>query len=253
MRIVNVVIVIFFLLSLVAGSGRIQAQQREDFKIFNDALELRIQGKWDQALKKYQLLKQKFPNSKYADDAEFWSAYILEEQGRESDAFRAYQQMRRRYPNSTWADDATMHQIGLAEKFVRQGKRSYQRFLMEQLRSGNKNIKYQAALSLGKLGDKRAIPVLREISNNGDKDMRSMGRSLLRKVDPAGKPVKPSLTPKIPPAGTKKGKLIQRSPRSRSPISTRPPQINSRKTTPRRVPSRSTKPKTPPPPKRKFD
>ncbi|MDZ7333177.1 MAG: tetratricopeptide repeat protein [candidate division KSB1 bacterium] len=157
--------------------------QDDDFKLFNEAMDLRIRREWDQALERYRLLKQNFPNSKYIDDAEFWSAYILEEQGKDEDAFFSYQQLKDNYPNSPWADDATMHQIGLAEKFVRQGHKSYERFLIDHLESSDKNVKYQAALSLGKLGDERAIPVLREMANNGDKDMRFVGKALLQRFE----------------------------------------------------------------------
>lgn len=157
--------------------------QDDDFSLFNQAMDLRINREWDQALEKYRLLKQNFPTSKYVDDAEFWSAYILEEQGREEEAFSAYQQLKDNYPASPWVDDATMRQIGIAEKFMRQGKKDYEKFLLDHLGSSDKNVKYQAALSLGKLGDNRAIPVLKEMANNGDKDMRHVGRALLERFE----------------------------------------------------------------------
>ncbi len=181
MKKLKAVILIFVPSALLLLTSNLLAQ--EDFKLFNEGMELRIQREWDKALEKYEQLKLQHPNSKYVDDADFWSAYILEEQGKESEAFSAYQQMKKKHPESPWADDATMHQIGLAEKFVKKGENSYKPFLTEHLESPNKNVKYQAALSLGKLGDDRAIPVLKEISNNGDKDMRSVGSSLLQKFE----------------------------------------------------------------------
>ncbi len=157
--------------------------QDDDFGLFNQAMDLRIRREWDQALEKYRLLKQNFPTSKYVDDAEFWSAYIMEEQGKDEEAFSAYQLLKDNYPGSPWVDDATMRQIGLAEKFMRQGKKSYEKFLLDHLSSSDKNVKYQAALSLGKLGDNRAIPVLKEMANNGDKDMRHVGKALLERFE----------------------------------------------------------------------
>jgi len=274
-------VTIFILLSIVISIPGLKTQESEDYKLFNEAMELRIQREWNQALEKYKLLKQKYPNSKYMDDADFWSAYILEEQGKEADAFKAYKKVQTKYPNSPWADDAAMHQIGLAEKFVRQGQGSYKRFLTEHLHSPNKNIKYQAALSLGKLGDNRAIPVLKEMSNNGDRDMRSVGNSLLRKLDrptylkPRDRSQRPmqSLPPKSrsdkksnvikPPTMSpknqtkvrpdKKGNVAKPptiKPKRQIKTPTRKPDIKINRPTQKQPPKRSTPPKTSPPKKK---
>lgn len=247
LRIVTFCVLIILLVALVP---LLRAQ--EDFDLFNEAMELRIQRDWDKALEKYESLKQKYPNSKYVDDAEFWSAYILKEQGKDSDAFQAYQAMKQKYPDSPWADDATMHQIGLAEKFVKQGQDSYRDFLKNQLESPHKNVKYQAALSLGKLGDKRAIPVLKEMSNNGDRDMRSVGNSLLKNIDTPRQADRAKLKPlpiQLPKNKTDKKKdVIKKPPRfepqQQRQTPTQKPSKKSIQSTPKRQPQRSTPPKT---------
>jgi tetratricopeptide (TPR) repeat protein len=199
--------IIFFSTILIMVSSTTHLIAQEDFKLFNEAMELRIQREWDKALEKYESLQQNYPDSKYVDAADFWSAYIFEEQGKEPEAFKAYEQMKNKYPKSPWVDDATRHQIGLAEKFVRHGDNSYKDFLTKNLDSPNKNVKYQAALSLGKLGDQRAIPVLKEMSNNGDKDMRSFGNSLLQRFERPGQQNHPPLKPMtIQPRNSKSGK-----------------------------------------------
>lgn len=242
---------------LVALVPLLRAQ--EDFNLFNEAMELRIQREWDKALQRYESLKQKYPESKYVDDAEFWSAYILEEQGKETEAFQSYQAMKQKYPDSPWADDATIHQIGLAEKFVKQGQDSYKGFLTNELGSPYKNVKYQAALSLGKLGDERAIPVLKEMSNNGDKDMRSVGNAILQKFDqPKQQQDRPRLEPMpIPPPKSrtdKKDDAIKKSPRMepqkqhQSPA--QKPEAKINRPTPRQQPQRATPPKTTSPKKK---
>jgi len=243
-------IIAFFALIIVLVSFIPLLRAQEDFNLFNEAMELRIQQEWDKALEKYQSLKQRHPDSKYIDDTEFWSAYILEEQGKETDAFNAYQAMKQKHPSSPWADDATMHQIGLAEKFVKQGQDSYKGFLTEELKSPHKNVKYQAALSLGKLGDNRAIPVLKEMSNNGDRDMRSVGNSILQKFEQPKQQDRPRLRP-LPDRSPdnqvdKKNETIKKPPRyepqkqRQAPI--RKPDPKVVKPTPKRQPQRSTPP-----------
>lgn len=252
----NLKIFIFLSSVLVLLNTSLIAQ--EDFKLFNEAMELRIQREWDEALGKYELLKLKYPESKYVDDVEFWSAYILEEQGKESQAFTAYEEMKNKYPNSTWVDDATRHQISLAEKFVKQGQVRYKEFLTKNLDSPNKNVKYQAALSLGKLGDNRAIPVLKEMSNNGDKDMRSMGNSILQKFDRSRQQNQPKLKPMPirPPKTTtdKKNDDIKKPPRfepkKQRQTPTQKPDIKSIRPKPKQQPRRSTPTKKSTPPKK---
>lgn len=246
-------IVIF--LSCVLVFSTMTSIAQEDFKLFNEAMELRIQREWDQALQKYDSLKLKYPESKYIDDVEFWSAYILEEQGKESEAFTAYEEMKNKHPQSPWVDDATRHQIGLAEKFVKQGQESYKEFLTKNLDSPYKNVKYQAALSLGKLGDQRAIPVLKEMSNNGDKDMRSVGNSLLQKFDHPDQRARPELKPMPiqPPKNRtdKKDDVIKKpsrfEPQNKQQTPTRKPDNKTIRPIPRKQPQRSTIPKSTPP------
>jgi tetratricopeptide (TPR) repeat protein len=254
----NLKIVTFFALIIVLVLLVPLLRAQEDFNLFNEAMELRIQREWNRALEKYQSLKQRYPDSKYVDDAEFWSAYILVEQGKDTDAFTAYQSMKQKYPDSPWADDATMHQIGLAEKFVKQGQDSYKSFLTEELKSPHKNVKYQAALSLGKLGDERAIPVLKEMSNNGDRDMRSVGNSLLQKLDQPTRQDQPQLKPfpnRAPDNRVdKKNKTIKKPPRyepqKQGQTPARKPGTKVVKPIPKRQPQRSTPPKTTSPKKK---
>lgn len=249
MRHLKIVAFLSTILVEVSLTTRLVAQ--EDFKLFNEAMELRIQREWDKALEKYESLKLNYPDSKYVDDAEFWSAYIVEEQGKGSEAFKAYEQMKNKHPESPWVDDATRHQIGLAEKFVKQGQESYKDFLMKSLDSPNKNVKYQAALSLGKLGDQRAIPVLKEMSNNGDKDMRSFGNSLLQKFERPGRQDRPPLKPMpIPPPKNRTGKKddkINQPPKmemqEQRRVPAAKPGIKRMKPPPKQQPSRSTPPK----------
>lgn len=242
--------VIFLSSVLVLATTNLIAQ--EDFTLFNEAMELRIQREWEKALEKYDLLKLNYPDSKYVDDVEFWSAYILEEQGKESEAFTAYEEMKNKHPQSPWVDDATRHQIGLAEKFVKQGQEGYKEFLTKNLDSPYKNVKYQAALSLGKLGDQRAIPVLKEMSNNGDKDMRSVGNSLLQKFDHPNqqdrRELKPMPIPSPKTSTDKKDDVIQKppsfEPQKQRQTPGQKPDIKIIRPAPKQQPQRSTPPKT---------
>lgn len=201
---------------------------QDDSTLFREAKTFMFQQKYEEAISRYELLKLKYPESQYSDDSEFWSAYILEQQGKYALAFTAFQNLIQKYPNSPWVDDAAVHQIDLAERFVREGQDSYLSVLTSNLQSPYTNVRYQAALCLGKLGDDRARPILNEMANNGDRDMRVVAKSLLQNYQ--------QKTPGDAP------KLIQLPDKRQSPEALRP-ETGDRL---RKVPDNATKPTLPP-------
>lgn len=215
----------------------VPASAQHDSTLFREAKSLMFQQKYDEAMSRYELLKLKYPDSQYCDDSEFWSAYILEQQGQHIMAFAAFQNLIQKYPGSPWVDDAMIHQIDLAEKFVREGQDSYRSFLATHLQSEYTTVRYQAALSLGKLGDDRAQPILNEMAKNGDRDMSVVAKSLLQGFQPKATGLTPKSIP-LPEKGhtpaAQQGvssdqfrKLPESSTRPTSPPS-RKPQIETR-------------------------
>lgn len=164
-----------------------KANAQEDFKLYYKMKKLMHQRQYDSALQLFEQLKIKHPDSRYLDDAEFWSAYILERQDKSKEAFNAFKNFKKKYPVSPYVDDAVLQQIGIAERLARTGKRNYINFLVTNLKSTDKSIKYQASVSLGKLRDKRALPALKQMANNGDRDMSLMAKSLIKNIE--SKPV----------------------------------------------------------------
>jgi len=229
---------------------------QQDSTLFFEAKTLMFQQKHQDALNLYELLKMKYPDSKYSDDSEFWSAYILEQQGKKTYAFNAYGDLIQKYPSSPWADDAMVHQIGLAEKFIQEGQANYLNFLNEKLEFPFKNVKYQTALSLGKFQDQRAVPALHEMSNNGDRDMRSIATSLLKSYPSQPPGIQNQQRPiKIEPPKSKVDKkddaikAPRRLPKKERSGTTAPPKIN-RNQPPKPSAPKTTPPKTSPPPKK---
>lgn len=239
---------------VVAMPSLLNAQQ--DSTLFFEAKALMFQQKHREALNLYEMLKMKYPDSKYSDDSEFWSAYILEQQGKKTYAFHAYQDLIQKYPGSTWADDAMVHQIGLAEKFIQEGDAGYLDFLNEKLESPFKNVRYQAALSLGKFQDQRAVPALHEMSNNGDRDMRSIATSLLKSYRSQTSDIQKQETPKkieLPKSKVNRKddaiKAPRQQPKQERPGTASPPKIK-RSQPPKQGSPKTNPPKTSPPPKK---
>lgn len=137
--------------------------------LFLDAKKLCIEQQWPQAIDMFEELLEKYPASRYTDDAKFWIAFCLEKMpDKQQEAFFAFSDLIARFSDSPWQDDALSHQINLATQFVKNGQEQYREFLVNQLNSDNEEIRYRAALALGKLGDERAVPTLKQITGHID-------------------------------------------------------------------------------------
>jgi hypothetical protein len=134
--------------------------------------------KWTEAIALFDEFLEKYPNSKYEDDVLFWTGYSQQQiPDQNMEAFNTYSKLVNKFPNSTWADDAQRHQIALAEEFVIEGKNVYKDFLYRQLGKEEKDIQYPSAIALGKIGDKRALPVLEKMKN--DEDYGTVAKKLI--------------------------------------------------------------------------
>ena len=124
---------------------------------------------WQEAITLFEQFIEDFPDSKKSDDARFWIAYSLEKiPGEQTEAFMAFAKLTSEYPESSWTDDAIMHQINLAETFIREGQDQYREFLYDKLESEIEEVKYRSAISLGRLGDSKALPVLEGLKGHED-------------------------------------------------------------------------------------
>ena len=153
----------FFLLTFSLAYGNSQQ------KLYNEGKNACIDHNWNKAINRFEKFMDRYPESQYMDEVQFWLGYSLEKiPERQVEAFKTFGNLVKNYSNSPWRDNAMVHQIRLAEKFVSAGKEEYRAVLAERLSSENRDVQYRAAVALGKLGDKQALPVLRQIQEHID-------------------------------------------------------------------------------------
>ncbi|OQX96123.1 hypothetical protein B6I21_01865 [candidate division KSB1 bacterium 4572_119] len=175
---------IISLILILVGCFLVSSAEAQDgFQLYYKAKKQMHLKEYDQALETFKLLMVKFPESKYLDDAQFWTGYVNGKQKKYSESFRLYEDLKKNYPNSPWVDDAEIQQIDVAEKLANRGEKPYLDYLVKKLNSPDKTIKYQASMSLAKLRDDRALPGLKQMAKNGDKDMSRVARSLIKKIE----------------------------------------------------------------------
>lgn len=165
MRYLSITISCIMFLSLIA-TDCIAGDEQD---LFLSAKKKCIDQEWYEAINHFEQLLEKYPRSRYEDDARFWIAYSLEKiPEKQEEAFFAFSDFVADLKQSPWVDDALSHQINLAEQFIRSGKDQYRQFLYNLLNSEMNEIRNRSALALGKLGDPRAVPVLKNLTNDED-------------------------------------------------------------------------------------
>ncbi len=165
----KILFVILFLSLYVSSNALLADDDNEARSIYQEAKKLCVEQKWIEAINTFENIIDQYSESRYIDDANFWIGYCLEKlPQRQTDAFSKFEQVVSKFPNSPWADDAAIHQITLAEQFVMEGKEQYKSFLTRNIKSENQEIRNRAALALGRLGDKSALPILNKLSEDED-------------------------------------------------------------------------------------
>jgi GWxTD domain-containing protein len=174
---------IFLLLLLFSFTTMLSGNSgKEADKLYQSAKKERIERNWEKAISLYQELIDRFPESNYSDDASFWIGYCLEHKvGQHLEAFLAYNKLINDFPESPWIEDARVHKIFVAESLAVYDKTAYLDFLAEELDSEYPEVSDRAALSLGKLGDERAISYLEKLLP--DEKYGLLAKSLILEIE----------------------------------------------------------------------
>jgi len=139
------------------------AQSDTAHHLYLEAKKQSFNQKWDVAAKLFKRVVRDFPESRYQEESQFWVGYCLEKDGDAKNAYVAFTQLQDKFPQSLWLDDALQHKIILAEKLASRRGDQYYSFLRRQLQHMDNDIQYQAAMALGRLGDKTALATLKSL------------------------------------------------------------------------------------------
>ncbi len=147
-------------------------QEQDVETLYERALTLNLQGEWEDALVLFRRIAA--GSSARAAEAAFYTGLCLENlSGRDAEAFTAFAELRSRFPASPFASKALSHQVNLAGVMGEEDP-YYRDFLVHQIESGNDAIRHEAALSLARLGDERAVPGLLDVLEHGSSDQKML-------------------------------------------------------------------------------
>ncbi len=169
------------LLALLAGTvtmvtipGNALSQQEERAsevqEVYLQAISLNLRGEWAQALTLFQRVAGS--DSPRAAEAAFYVGLCLENiPDRDIEAFQVFAELRSRFPENPITQKAISHQITLAG-MLGASDSFYQEFLARQIETRDMTLRREAALSLARLGDKRAVDGILEILREGTTDQK---------------------------------------------------------------------------------
>jgi hypothetical protein len=188
MKTLTIVIGLIVMLTVVPG---LSAQTTPDETLFREAKLLVFDKDWGAALVKIDQLRDKYPDSPYADQALFYKGECLSGlPGRERDALRVYKdyiQLGGAVPSLVEESEGSI--IDLAFTLYEKGDASAIREIESRLGHGNKVIRYYAAYKLSLVSDKKlaakAAPVLaRIVETEKDPELLDRARIALLRVSP---------------------------------------------------------------------
>ena len=93
-------------------AGTDEAPDDPGYAAYRDGYAKILNEEWEKARKIFEELKAQHPKSRYADDAQYWSAYALMHTDR-SRAIEAYRAFIKQNPRSRYVDDAIVDLAGL--------------------------------------------------------------------------------------------------------------------------------------------
>lgn len=166
------------------------AQAQKDEKLFQEAKILIFDKKWEMAQEKLEVLLEKYPQSLWFSQAVFYRAKCLEEQdGKKLDALNAYMGYTgRKDAIGGLIEESEISIINLAYALYEQGKKSYLSEIEKRLSSSNKRIRYYAAFQLSYVKEKKVadkgIPVLKEIIEKEDEELKDRAKIALLRIAP---------------------------------------------------------------------
>lgn len=151
---------LYLLINATPGLG---LQNDPSHRLYLEAKKRSFNQQWQQAAQLFEQLVKDYPESHYRAEAQFWVGYCLEKDGKYKKAYDALAALEKKFPNSVWLDDAELHKIYLAEKLADKRGDAYYMFLRRQLDHEDMDLRYQAAMALGRLGDRTALPPLKDL------------------------------------------------------------------------------------------
>ena len=158
--VMTICFLIFSISNVFSAAAYFEIEQDSDAKTYQKAHNLVLDEKWDSAISTLQNFIEKYPKSKWVDDARFWKCYAGEKKGDDLESvFECYQKFVKRHRSSKWTDDAKSNMVRLGTKLSKMGKTEYTAIVKTMQDSENEEVSLTALYALQSIGSDKALDV----------------------------------------------------------------------------------------------
>lgn len=181
-RLIFLLMCTFLMISGSATAATVQAQEREsEEETYLRARDFNLRGEWGKAIELYRHIAS--GDSPRAPEAAFYLGLCLENlPGKDEEAYQIFEALQKSHPDDPIVEKALSHQIILAG-MLGEKDRSYREFLVRMLDSDEPGVRCEAALSLARFGDERAVDCLQEVLREGNKDQQLLALERIPNFD----------------------------------------------------------------------
>ena len=97
------------------GSSPIaSAQNSRDYRIYQSGYDAVMAGNWEEAIARFEVLTDSYPDSQMSPNASYWTCYAREQLGAPPDSsYACYNRVARTYPDNRWAREALARSAAL--------------------------------------------------------------------------------------------------------------------------------------------
>lgn len=160
-----------------------------DKSIFNKAKLLVFDEEWGSALKLFNDIEEKYPNSEYLSMSYFYQGKCNEELENKEEAIRNFEMFLINSDNNSLSEEAEISIINNSFKLYEKGNDKYLKKITGRLSSFNRSVRYYSAFTLSYAKDKNvakvSIPVLKKILfDEEDKDLIERAKLAILRISP---------------------------------------------------------------------
>lgn len=133
-------------------------------ELYDKAYELVLSEDWPEAAQRFRELAESRSSGGLLDDARFWLCYAIEKQGESTErAYRCYEELRDKFPDSEWADDAAASLVRIGRDLSAAGNSEYRADLKFMQDNDSDLVAVTAIHGLAEPGNNDVLPALRRV------------------------------------------------------------------------------------------
>ncbi|MEL6822232.1 MAG: hypothetical protein AAFP70_10755, partial [Calditrichota bacterium] len=135
---------LFLILLLISSSliaQRSDKRSEKEAAMYNGAYEMVLDGKYAEATKAFDNFMAKYPRSRWADDAGFWSCFAAEKaRNDKKKAYECFANFMEKFRSSSYRDDARSNMVRILKELVASGENEYRPLLQKMQKDDDEEI-----------------------------------------------------------------------------------------------------------------